>query len=612
MGGLAMGKLRIALTISGAVSVGAFEGGALAALFTGAEAVQREWQRRGEDAADPPIRIDAIGGASAGGMTAVMAAASLTLGLDAFDTMVKGWVTGPSLRTLRRHARGRAPLSMQRVVEIANEVLAQPQSSAGPAQRCAVHVRLAIANLRGLMYEIGRLALADHGRSGRHGSPPPPIQATTYADWADFAFVPPLTPDDFRLPQARSASDAARASGANEFGFPPQMLERSASEYQQAGVLLNNFPGWPEQTLAPYWFTDGGTLNNEPLGRVLDLTDEIDAMPPLPPEDTRLHLLIHPFPDPPPGHDAHWANPQRPPSWLRTFGRAYTLLRSQFLYSDLLAAEKTNSRKHWRMQLDEALDQLLVGDRLEQRWRGVLERAIQDPSVVDATLAGLRAADREVWGDALAPVLAHINEDRASLPRHGDLKRAAEPEEMLGLILDEITALADKHIVAIEVVTPQLVQGGEGHSTDQLLAGKLLLSFGGFLDEGLRWSDFALGYTATLNWMEYGLARCGLDTEWCDVALDGALAHFFTIPPYKQRGQTKGFTGYGLSDGLKVRAAALGLPFGPSWQPSDFAGTTLRTLSWGERWQLITLALYTAFAVVPGNLWGVFFGNDVP
>jgi hypothetical protein len=53
-----MEQIRIALTISGAVSLGAYEGGALAALVAAAQALSRD--------GEPPLRIDAIGGASAG------------------------------------------------------------------------------------------------------------------------------------------------------------------------------------------------------------------------------------------------------------------------------------------------------------------------------------------------------------------------------------------------------------------------------------------------------------------------------------------------------------------------------------------------------------------
>ena len=82
-----MGRVRIALTISGAVSLGAFEGGALAALITGVQAAQR----LATDRQQPDLRIDAFGGASAGAITAVLAARAVTAGLDPVAMMEQAW-----------------------------------------------------------------------------------------------------------------------------------------------------------------------------------------------------------------------------------------------------------------------------------------------------------------------------------------------------------------------------------------------------------------------------------------------------------------------------------------------------------------------------------------
>ena len=69
-----MSRLKLALTISGAVSLGAFEGGALAALLTGLQAL--------DEGEDRPIEIDVIGGASAGSITGLLAAWVLQQGAD--------------------------------------------------------------------------------------------------------------------------------------------------------------------------------------------------------------------------------------------------------------------------------------------------------------------------------------------------------------------------------------------------------------------------------------------------------------------------------------------------------------------------------------------------
>ena len=91
-----MAKLRIALTISGAVSLGAYEAGVLAGLLSGILPLCE-----GED---PAIRLDAIGGASAGSMAGLLAARCLTAGYDPVYVMEQAWelrtVTGSSCPVL--------------------------------------------------------------------------------------------------------------------------------------------------------------------------------------------------------------------------------------------------------------------------------------------------------------------------------------------------------------------------------------------------------------------------------------------------------------------------------------------------------------------------------
>lgn len=64
-----MPQWRLSLTISGAVSLGAYDGGALAALLYAVREIAA-----GDD---PAARIDVMTGASAGSITALLAARAL-------------------------------------------------------------------------------------------------------------------------------------------------------------------------------------------------------------------------------------------------------------------------------------------------------------------------------------------------------------------------------------------------------------------------------------------------------------------------------------------------------------------------------------------------------
>ena len=103
---------------------------------------------------------------------------------------------------------------------------------------------MALASLAGLNYELVSL---EQGTS---------VTAATYVDWYPIE-ISTKTPDsDYRIYAA-----AAIASGSNAVGFQPELLNRSKdrSSYLDAGVV--NFP-----ESGKLWYTDGGTIDNEPLG----------------------------------------------------------------------------------------------------------------------------------------------------------------------------------------------------------------------------------------------------------------------------------------------------------------------------------------------------------
>ena len=556
-----MGSVRIALTISGAVSLGAFEGGALAALITGVQAAQR----LAPDRQRPELRIDAIGGASAGAITAVLAARAVTGGLDPVEMMGQAWVRRAGVQGLLK-ARGLAsPLSMDGLDELAPALL-DPEGARDPdrVQRYPVRVHLSECNLRGLNYRFVRLRSPDPSSpsSRAAGEARQPITASTYLDLDSFTVE---LEDDGSMRvrgtvEGRSPVAAALASGASPLGFAPRALRVDRDRYALDEV--DNLPDACDSV----WYTDGGTLENEPLGRTLDLTNEIDREDPATGDCRRVHVLIHPFPEAAvPRRSAAWAG--RQPTWLRALLRAGTLLRSQSLYADFKRAEKVNSRVIWQARLQQSLTRLL-------------ERLTPD--------------DQALWQEELTRVLEDFDRDRATFDPHADALAPAggTPAQLLARALGQVTGLADKALVAIDVVTPYLAAGTEGVPLSQLLAGEFLFSFGGFFDERLRWSDFALGYVCMLNWMSRGLGGYGLVAEQVDAALEAALRAFFALPRVARgREEAKGFTGYGLSQELRDRATSLNLPTAESWVPADWGATTAGSLRFGQRltlWRVLS------------------------
>lgn len=460
-----MSKLRIGLTISGAVSLGSYEGGALAALLV---AVQRM---------GGGIVVDAITGASAGAITAVLAARCLVRGVDPVEAMKQAWVDLPSLKRLASRDLG-SPLSGEVLRAAADDLLGNVSGTLPDGdlrQDEPVTVAVTLASLGGFEYLIRDLQKSTA------------VTAVTHLDWAEFAFDGHTTPEEWR-----SAAEAALASGANAVGFPPYLLRRSQDDIRRAEANgIRNPPG-PNGT----WYTDGGTIDNEPFGRVLDLVSEKHH------DDRRLLLLVHPHPSTTPPEDV-WRNAEERPRWTRTGLRARKLQSVQSIYDDLRRLEKTNTR-------------LAQVDDLVTRFRDAAAQALADldPAAAQAVRDALAGALRETLEEQ------HREKERVNAlvgrrpPKPLDVPEDADLGQLLDLGIRRATGLAGKHPAHVEIVSPAL--DPSGRTAEDLLAGERLGHFFGFLGDRFRQSDFALGFRHMTTFLpgclsEHGVARAEVD-----------------------------------------------------------------------------------------------------
>jgi predicted acylesterase/phospholipase RssA len=509
-----MEQVRLALTISGAVSLGAYEGGALAALILGVQSLAER--------PEPPLRIDAIGGASAGSITAMLTARCLLDGLDPIHVMAESWVRKDSLAAMRTRDP-HAPLSIETLRRSAVELLDPPAPHRGrPHQAAPITIHMALGCLRGLNFRMGRL-------DG------PPIEASTFMDWGEFTLHPGMTVEDYTEPRDASVVDFALASGANTFGFPPKALDRRVRPEDVALLDRRRITNLPPDWSGWLWYTDGGTLNNEPLGRTFDIANDIDADG----AGRRVHVLIHPHPEAV-STDTGWTIPTERPDWTTTVIRCDRLQRTRSIYDDLRQAEKTNSRIIWAEHLRNAIMPLLE-------------------------------ADEGTWSDTLRPVLEAISEQKAAIDlkepdainpspeavEQGDAAVESDLDaiQLFTRVLAAATGLSGKHPARIEVVSPLLLPEAKDRPVEDLLAGEFLLHFGGFLNERLRWNDFELGYRSVQEWLK-GLEALGVDPADGDVA-----------------------------------RAAVDQGYDPRWK-TGWGRRTLRTLPWQDRLEVGRLAMH--------------------
>jgi len=268
---------KIAITISGAVSLGSYEAGVLFELI---QAIHLNNSSTSDD--NKKIEIDVLTGASAGGMTAAITAQKLLFEASSLkdpykNALYQAWVKDVSFDVLFNLDPTEDPtksiLSSNYVESISKKFLTDRYSNAAPNQKekhpavaNTIHIGLALTNLNGLDYE---LPIADGSK----------FCYTHYQDQLVAQFNVDENTDDTLTPW-EIVRNASIACGAFPFAFRTKELVRNIGEYQtntasQQGVPLNSFDG---QITQSFLYTDAGTFQNEPLGLAKNLVDKIDPV----------------------------------------------------------------------------------------------------------------------------------------------------------------------------------------------------------------------------------------------------------------------------------------------------------------------------------------------
>ena len=460
-------ELRLTVTLSGGASLGAYQSGAMAALLV---AVQHTIGR-GEDR----VRVEALGGASAGALVALFSVYALTEGIDPVTLLRALWVEKVSLDVLRsRHSR--APLDFEDMREGLRETLGadggEPEyPPSRPPHPSPVALHVALTGLRGLTYPIRAMRREED------------ITGVTYTDWGQFVFEPQSGPGPLFEPDGRSPLDFVLASASNPGGFGPRLLDRSddAAAYRARGIDDLPAPG-------RLWYADGGLVQSAPLGRVLEaarsLPDSVRGGGDGDVDVRRVNVVIDPRSEGPSGSD-RWADPDDVPRWEEGLSRALAILPAQVIYEDLRRTEKRNTRLDWAAALVDALRPHL-GDDAESALDDVLEEIDQHHT----------------------PLRPGQGEPRDRNPDEPDAIR-----RKLHRAIEEVAGLVRKEKVAVDVISPRLLSERTGEEVPALLAGAFLGDFGGFLRYELRQSDFRLGYETGRIWLERALGEAGFGDD---------------------------------------------------------------------------------------------------
>ena len=288
---------HVAITIAGAVSLGSYEAGVMYEMLEALRIHNEKAEAAG--APDTKIYVDVITGASAGGMTAAVLGQWLIFAGDAFsdaagNPLYHAWVERVSLKGLVRLQRGEnkwhSLFSSNLVSEIGKEMLMDPMDKPKPPRphACiavdssskpeALRIGVALSNLNGIDYMIPIVG-SDEG--GFNYTRSVDQQLFTVRDDGLKRLIPDGTETPSEWKQLR---DAAVASGAFPFAFRPRGVSRSQTEFVNQETPLWPGKGRPtrEGTTYVQWgphepcdfaYTDGGVLQNQPLGIAKDLVD---------------------------------------------------------------------------------------------------------------------------------------------------------------------------------------------------------------------------------------------------------------------------------------------------------------------------------------------------
>lgn len=452
---------RIALTLAGGVSLGAYQAGATRELL---------WALAHRPTNHDPMLIDVITGASAGALTAAVVARVLTVDRAAADHLHQAWVDEVSFDALTAEQPPTSLLSdtlIGRVAERISQGVSSPVPHAAGAAR--LMLAFALSNLNGVNYRLGYPS----GSSG--------FDTTVFSDWIVFSLLRGAAVDPAVW---REITRAAIASGAFPVAFPTVKLVRRASDY--AGSAIADAGG-----TRGFTYVDGGLFNNEPVGLARDMVAQLEAREPAAEGDQRVYILIDPFA----GSNLDESDyAEEPLGYRQLLGRLLSVIMGEASKRDWIRATRVNRRLLWQEKLLETLARVVAALPAP-----ALERVAADARQLADEIARFKisyqAAGRPAPADAmqrhfasmvkrLGPLVAGGGPDaRAGYASAGGDPLRCEAFLDLASIVENVADLRKKETLTLHVVAPP----------PGSLAGDFLGNFGGFFKREWREHDWRRG-----------------------------------------------------------------------------------------------------------------------
>jgi predicted acylesterase/phospholipase RssA len=462
---------RLAITIAGAVSLGSYEAGVLYEVL---DAIQQH-NGNPRTTADNQIKIDVLTGASAGGMTAVILAQKLLFGANEFvgpyeNPLYNVWVKRIDLSGLEATQPDERALdslfSSDLIEEISREMLMAryannpvPAPVAHAAAAGLIRLGVAITNLNGVDY----------------GYPVEPGGQFVYTRYVD-QMTRKIDASSDNQPFWEPLRNAAVACGAFPIAFRPKDMQRSRAgepdDYPPANLL-----DWPQDP-ATFTYSDGGILQNQPLGMAKNLVDMIDNHND---QESRFYLFVSPHAKDGSENDSfRSANAD----YAHLVARLASVVMGQAGFQDWITANGVNGRIRL---LDERATGLVTALQGTAQSKALSATALQ--TTAGALLALLFPGGQHTPSGATGPESLDDARNRISLQYAAEIAilGAGSPRARAfrdGILAFESAAdLGARDMMRIYGIT----------ATSAQLAGAGLQAFLGFFDQELRDHDYDVG-----------------------------------------------------------------------------------------------------------------------
>ncbi len=454
---------KLALTFSGAVSLGTYEAGVLYEVLYALD------QHNGQPniSEDEKIYIDVLTGASAGGLSASLAAHKLLYEADSLhdpydNPLYNAWVTDIDIETLLTLSPSEPSdcsiLSSDLIEGLTQKYLlarydsdtpppAKTHPAIGPEQ--TLRLGLALSNLSGIDYSRHTLNAGSF----------------TYTRFQDELTKMLGFADDSRDSWS-SIQKAAIACSAFPFAFRVKDLERSIKCYNSSPFFDPAcFTGQATRFFA---YTDGGLFQNQPLGLAKHLVDSIDHHRN---SDRRAYLFVAPDPQSSTANDLFSAQTG---DFSKVAVRLLSAIFDQSRFQDWIEAEKVNG------QIAEFNSRALALHQLAQH--GTSAAGSRQPFAAPLLPIFFAPGQHHQLAAARLRLQQQFAHEYAQLSAcHGSATAAAWIDAVL--MFEMAAGLSEKDEMYIYGIT---ASGAE-------LAGSPLMAFLGFFDQKFRDHDYDVG-----------------------------------------------------------------------------------------------------------------------